>query len=285
MPDLAVDYVLLETLSMRLRQISILIWAKQFAWQNPDSGNWITREDLGGGDGGLFPADMMFDSVKYFAHKWTSAVSNAFDNIDNLASLCESVAKAWFDQDAGVANQLTLLVNQMRMAVMQAEEDELTRYYDLLANPYIGHQYNEDGKLEEVTIPLVQGPPPGIDHPFVPYSNTSGLTSVVNDDGSTTVTVTGPGGITYSQNTSNTTGADGSVTTTANITTSDGSTEKVVTVQHPDGSATMTTTGSDGVVRDYTKSAAGGDFTQTGGPPPGDNGAPPDSGIPNAPAG
>ncbi|CAO5162978.1 Type IV secretion protein Rhs [Frankia sp. AiPs1] len=260
MADLVLDYGLLHRLAGSLRSLRAQIGTDVDAV----SGRSVVSA------GGEVGSDAIGNSTLYAALSAFYATchkpfQDSMQKLEDLASLLESVATAFSDQDSDLATKANAALLQAEIDQWQAEE-LAWKQYETSKNQVIKYQYyDKDGVLRTATIPL-WGPdrPPPKDPGAQPTSVTSPdgtITSTAQQVDGTgkvvteTSTVHTTDGLSYTETTTYTyqdldgNGETDNVDYTTTVTHSDGTTEVITKNTSPDHTTVMTSTTDDGTTK------------------------------------
>ncbi|MCK9924279.1 hypothetical protein MXD61_20815 [Frankia sp. AgPm24] len=257
MADIVLDYGLLHELSGSLRTLRGQIQTDV----DHVSGRAVVSStgEVGAdavGDSTLFAALSAFYATCHQPFK------DSMTKLDDLADLLDSVAKAFFDQDADFASKANSARLQSKIDQWQAQENAWQHYQDT-KNKVITYQYyDENGVLQTATIPLWgEGRPPPTDpgarptSVSVPDGTTTSSSQQVDGNGkiiSETSTVTAPNGLSYTETTTysytdlDNDGKPDNVDYTTTVTHSDGTREVITKKTGTDHVSVMTSTTDDG---------------------------------------
>lgn len=200
--------------------------------------------------------------IDMYYHAWSGAFKHAWNLLESLSNTYTSVAKQWFDQDAGyaaTANEQAAGFTHSMWEMKKSAYDSWQR----LSHTYVTvHGFDDNGNPYEKQVPLADPnqPPeaPGAEPDGYHYTaadgSTHNTTSTYDSNGNLTsndtVVTDGNGGLSYHEHT--TFGDNGSYTST---------------VEHPDGTKTTeTVTGNadgTGTKTDVTVDSDGTTTTET----------------------
>ena len=210
MPDLSIDYRVLSDLSTMAKQAITLFDDLM------DGGTTFFSDGNNSMETGHLGLDIALVS---FERTWAGSLSKAKDKTRELGDLADQLAKAWFDADAAAASQMLAGIARNRAAL--------------------------DAMVQRMTPEQLAKLPPEMTRTG-PHEQTlpGGATqqAVQNPDGSVTITMVGPNGMTYTQSVK----ADENGDLHTTIKHPDGSSHKIDIVTDADGSRTQTVTSSDG---------------------------------------
>jgi hypothetical protein len=255
--DLVIDYTLLNDAAGQLDalndDIGTINNADTFDGYIPTGGgNSVNSEDLGPGNLG--------DSLANFYGNWAGPLSNAGQQVQNLAATFRGVAQTFFDADASQAAAVNagLALSDARNypSEQKAYQNSLAQWNAMKdpngnPSPGVAYYYNGQGQLVSETVAK---PTPPFD-PNGSYSGTSGVTTTYTTSGtdastgdpliSSETTSVSDDGLSFSETTtygSNLGDMGGAPTqdTVQTIHHADGSTDVITTDYNLDGSGTST---------------------------------------------
>lgn len=265
MPDLVLDYTVLNALGTQLDAIK-----QKFdeADVYGGAGVWTGIDESVGSaalDGALTELE----------GKWGPQVEEGKKQMEALAQLCRQLAQAWFEADAAAAAQIgTQNANYLKLEYEQrkaaAEHAQWLKDhpYTWTFTDHTGKTYTNTIDLWDPNTPVPEvGPPPG------DYTETTSegatINTHINEDGSSTTTVTRPDGMTYTETTKTTQDEGTGVTTTeSTVQHPDGTTTKTTATVNPDGSGTMTVEGGPDGTKTFEKKPGSDKWDETTPPPP-----------------
>ena len=250
MADLVIDYALIHDLAHSVRSLRTTIDSELH--QSGTSGIWGSAGTIPAATAGRTSAGT---SLSAFYRTCHGPFQQSLDRLEQLATMLDSVAQTWFDNDANFASALSVQALQSRVAQWQGQQQAYQHYLDL-KNTTISYQYyDENGQLQTASFSLWDpnakppDPPGAMPTTADPTATLPRQTNATLDDKgrivSETTTVTGPGGLSYTETTTYTYNGD-HVDYTTTITHSDGTTETLVKTTNPDNSYVIKDTTHDG---------------------------------------
>ncbi|MCK9874580.1 hypothetical protein MXD59_02080 [Frankia sp. Ag45/Mut15] len=257
MADIVLDYGLLHELSGTLRTLRGEIETDV----DHVSGRAIvsTTGEVGSdvvGDSTLFAALSAFYATCHQPFK------DSMTKLADLADLLDSVAKAFFDQDADFATKVNSARLQSSIDTWQSQQNAWQHYQETKDKVVTYQYYDENGVLQTATIPLWgkdRPPPPKPGERPTSVSGPGGTTNSssqqVDANGkiiSETSTVTTANGLSYTETTTytytdlNGDGKPDNVDYTTTVTHSDGTKEVITKKTGSDHGTVLTSTTDDG---------------------------------------
>lgn len=257
MADLVIDYSLMIRIANSLNTLKSTIEHDMKAAGTNDIVQ-LQGETVSSVDSSVFGNTTASNSVEGFFFRCSTPFSDAVDKLGELANTFSSVAHAFFDIDADLASRANVARMESLVSDYHSKKLEYQRYLQLKDQKITYQYWDENGNRATAEIPLWSADTPVPENPTTPPTalhDQGPGTTVAEIDAQDrivkeTTTVTTADGLTYSETTTYSYGADDDMNPksyVSTITHSDGTTETITrNAPQPDGSFTITDQTSDG---------------------------------------
>jgi hypothetical protein len=251
MADLVIDYSLMIRIANSLKTLKSTI-EHDVKLAGSNSIVQLQGETASAVESSVFGNTTASDSVEAFFTACSSPFSDAVEKLGQLADTFSSVAHAFFDIDADLASRANVARMETRVSDYHSQKLQYQRYLTLKDQKITYQYWDENGNRATAEIPLWSADTPVPDNPTTPptslhdHGPSTTVTTLDAQDRivSETTTVSTADGLTYSETTTYTYGADDDMNPksyVSTITHSDGTTETITrNAPQPDGSFTVT---------------------------------------------